>query len=345
MAVALPPLLSASPGFTLIVSGAPPGSEVWVDDKRVGIPVNDGTIKAFGMLPGEGRKVLVRCQGCEDYAGSISGKDGQEISFPADGIKCNGEIDYRDTTMILIPAGAFVMGDESNDADEKPPHSVNVDAFYIDKYEVTNQEYRRFCEATGQHYPPTSHPWYQDYFNDNRSPVMGVSWTEAQKYAKWAGKRLPTEAEWEKAASWSPKENKKRIYPWGDDPTPQRARLGDSNGYPSQVDSYPEGVSAYGVFNMAGNVAEWVDDAYIRYPGNTDPPPGEYPYGNETKVARGGSVYSVIAQARTTYRDPQPPDIKPSYERQTRTRFGIRCAISANHPAVLDIVRKRQSAK
>jgi formylglycine-generating enzyme required for sulfatase activity len=237
------------------------------------------------------------------------------------------------------------MGADDSETDEKPRHSIDVDAFYIDKYEVSNLEYRRFCEATGQPYPPTSHPWYQDYFNDLKLPVMGVSWTEAQKYAKWAVKRLPTEAEWEKAASWGPRANKKRVWPWGDDPTPQRARLDDANGYPSQVDSHPEGMSAYGVFNMAGNVAEWVDEAYIRYPGNTELPPRGYRYGNDLKVARGGSVFSGLDEARTTYRDAQQPDIKPSYEQQTRTRFGIRCAISANHPEVLDIVRKRQLAK
>ena len=346
IAVALAPLLVASPGFTLVVKGAPAGSEVLVDGTRVGSPANDGTIKAFGLEAIKERKVVVKCPGGGEYTDFVNSRDGDVRDVL---VQCQGElpseIDYRGTAMILIPAGEFLMGDNGGEADEKPQQPVSVEAFYIDKYELTNEEYQRFCEATGQHYPPTSHPFYQEYFNNLRSPVIGVSWNEAQKFAKWAEKRLPKEAEWEKAASWDPKANKKRRWPWGDDEQPERARLADRDGYPSVVDSYPQGVSAYGVFNMAGNVAEWVDESYVRYPGNVEPPPWQHAYGNQFKVARGGSVFSQIAEVRTTSRASQPPDIKPSFERQVKTTFGIRCAISANDPRVLDILKKRQTSR
>src|SRR6185503_14301312 len=96
------------------------------------------------------------------------------------------------------------MGDDNGQPDEKPAHKVPLQSYYIDKYEITNEQYLKFCEDT-RRTPPTNPGWDENYIANNRnSPVVGVSWNDAAAYAQWAKKRLPTEAEWEKAASWGP---------------------------------------------------------------------------------------------------------------------------------------------
>jgi formylglycine-generating enzyme required for sulfatase activity len=170
--------------------------------------------------------------------------------------------DTRLEQMILIPAGEFRMGSLADDnfaeGDEKPQRVVYLPDFYIDKLEVANIEYKRFTDATG--YPPPE-AWRDGNYPEGADfyPVTGVSWWEAAVYANWIGKRLPTEAEWEKAARGTDA----RRFPWGDEFDLDFANVAKDL---LPVASYFEGASPYDVLNMAGNVAEWTASAYLPYP-------------------------------------------------------------------------------
>ena len=200
--------------------------------------------------------------------------------------KLPGEIIGKDgAPMALIPAGEFRMGSNHGYRDEKPVHTVYLDAFYMDKYEVTNAQYRRFVQETGHREPEGRRPvrinryylgdekfklWSDDDFNGDDHPVVGVKWEDAKAYAEWSGKRLPTEAEWEKAARGGPAGRK---YPWGDwvtsndgnfftVPHPQGSDNRDKWKYTAPVGSFPP--NGYGLYDMAGNVSEWCADWYDR---------------------------------------------------------------------------------
>ena len=206
--------------------------------------------------------------------------------------------------MVLIPAGEFQMGSLWEDADENPNrgkgyfkdeqsvHTVYVAAFYMDIYEVTNVQYQKFVEATGnqelsEYYKPSKY-YDKPEFNQPNQPVVGLHWTAARDYCKWVGERLPTEAEWEKAARGS-LEGKR--YPWGDSINPERANYGHNVGMATLVGSYPP-ENNYGLHDMMGNVSEWRADWYSpdyyqnspkRNPtGTASGGPGEF------HVARGG---------------------------------------------------------
>jgi len=172
--------------------------------------------------------------------------------------------------MVYIPAGEFTMGrafklnywvpNMYNPRSEEPAHKVFVDAFYIDKYEITNEDYKRFISATSRHAPPSLS---DSNFNEPKQPVVTVTWEDAVAYCIWVEKRLPTEDEWEKAA----RGNDGRKYPWGNQWDPMRANYGFNDDgrwakepeyrKPSRVGSYPLGASPYGVMDMCGNVWEW----------------------------------------------------------------------------------------
>jgi iron(II)-dependent oxidoreductase len=184
--------------------------------------------------------------------------------------------------MVLVPAGEFLMGsDDSAEEDERPRHRVYLDAFYIDRYETTNVQYRRFIERTGHRAPRY---WGDGSFNDASQPVVGVSWHDADAYCRWAGGRLPTEAEWEKAARGTTRQK----YPWGGDW--EAGRTNANADKTSPVGSYPRGMSPYGADDMAGNVWEWVADWYDKtyYQRSSERNP-KGPESGESKVLRGGA--------------------------------------------------------
>jgi len=170
--------------------------------------------------------------------------------------------DERLLYMVLVPAGEFRMGSQEDDSfaesNEQPQRTLFLPAFYIDKLEVSNIEYKRFIDATGF---PAPEGWRDRTYPEGADfyPVQGVSWWEATAYARWMGKRLPTEAEWEKAARGTDA----RRFPWGDEYT---VDLANSDKDYAPVASYFEGQSPYGAVNMAGNVAEWTASAYAPYP-------------------------------------------------------------------------------
>jgi formylglycine-generating enzyme required for sulfatase activity len=192
--------------------------------------------------------------------------------------------------MVEIPEGPFKMGSQNGDYDEAPEHQVYLATFYIDKYEVTQAEYDRFVRATRKGKP------FVPVFDDDISkilnpalPAMGMSWSDAAAYCQWAGKRLPTEAEWEKAS----KGEGSRKYPWGDTLTPKHANLeGDEDGYKylAPPGKFEAGRSPYGLYDMAGNVAEWVHDTYDdRYYAKSPYRDPQGPEEGQNKVIRGGS--------------------------------------------------------
>jgi formylglycine-generating enzyme required for sulfatase activity len=338
-------LLSQDPGFTLVVRGVPPGSDVYVDNKPLGIARADGSIGVASLESGK-RVIRVSHPDFEDFNTSVAGKDGETkaVIYSAKSITPEApgggaEIDYGGA-MILIKAGDFIMGDDSHEQNEKPAHKVTLSDYYIDKFEVTNARYRKFCDDTGRPYPTNPH-WNNQYFDNNPdSPVVGVNWNDAAAYARWAGKRLPSEEEWEKAASWNPGPQQKRRWPWGNDPEPGRINLGSDN--PDAVGGRPGGASSYGVQDMAGSVAEWVDSLYQPYPGNQGP---DQNYDGKNRVVRGGHFRLDLNDVRTTARYYHGPEFESAEKKLRSWLTGFRCAVSADDPKLRESLRARASGK
>jgi formylglycine-generating enzyme required for sulfatase activity len=218
--------------------------------------------------------------------------------------------------MVLIPEGEFEMGSDDGRDDEKPI-TVYLDAFYMDKYEVTNALYKKFMDATGYKAPRY---WDDKKFNAPNHPVVGVNWNDAVAYTKWAEKRLPTEAEWEKAARGGLVGKK---YPWGDELSHDYANYSGTGGkdkweYTSPVGSFdPNG---YGLYDMAGNVWEWCDSWYDnKYYDNSPKSNPAGPSSGKYRVLRGGSWYGSVDPLRAADRNADgPPD--------TSDDVGFRCA-------------------
>lgn len=196
--------------------------------------------------------------------------------------------------MVLIPAGSFLMGSEDGENDEKPVHEVYVDAFYLDQYEVTVAQYQSYLRATGR---PNPGNWDEQLQNLNH-PVVYVSWEDATNYAKWVGKRLPTEAEWEYAArggNTGLAGNPKYQYPWGNVASQDHANYSGVAGKDkwqrtSPVGSFPP--NGFGLYDMAGNVWEWCSDRYAEdYYSKSPKQNPKGPVTGDYRVLRGGSWY------------------------------------------------------
>lgn len=229
-----------------------------------------------------------------------------------------------DHDMVKIPGGEFTMG--SNEHADEPRHQVVLDTFMIDKFEVSNARFKEFMKATGHAAPAY---WDDPRLNKPNQPVVGVSWHDAVAFCKWEGKRLPSEAEWERAAKGPSGDNH---YPWGHTLDPKKANYGQNVGRTEPVDSYPEGVSGFGVYNMAGNVFEWVADWYDPHSykrSNALNPQGAekgYNFANQgpVKVLRGGSWLAPETSLHTSHRFWNQP-ANNSYG----VGLGFRCAKSA----------------
>ncbi len=219
--------------------------------------------------------------------------------------------------------------------DESPAHMVFLDSYLIDRYEISNQDYGEFIKAKGH---PAPAYWDDPRLNQANQPVVGVNWYEATAYCEFRGKRLPTEAEWEKAARGP----KATLYPWGNDVDPAKANFGLSHDRTMPVNAYPDGVSYYGAHQMAGNVFEWVSDWYDpRYYARLEPmvnPTGpDQPLWiggtgtyvdrltvGEKRVIRGGSWVAPELTIRATHRFWNHP-LNNSYG----VGLGFRCAKTA----------------
>jgi formylglycine-generating enzyme required for sulfatase activity len=232
------------------------------------------------------------------------------------------------TEMITIAPGEFTMGSSDKDIlwaaktffsesldyyrDETPSHTVNLQAYKIDVTEVTVGQYQSYMLQTGV---PAPKFMDNDRFNDGNQPVVGVTWQEAADYCATMSKRLPTEAEWEKAARGTDN----RFYPWGNEPDETKANIrGKKDGYrySAPVGLDPYGTSPYGIRDMAGNAWEWTADWYQPHPGNTHP--NDF-YGEQFRVIKGGSWFSNMDLARIAVRGKNLPDRRYNY-------LGFRCA-------------------
>lgn len=236
--------------------------------------------------------------------------------------------------MVLVSAGDFLMGsdteDNEADSDEKPRHLIWLDEYWIDRFEVTNSQYKKFIDTVGHAVPFIDAGWAAPYSWTNGTypeglanyPVVLVDWNDAKAYCSWAGGRLPTEAEWEKAA----RGNDGRIYPWGDETATcdysiiNNGVLGCGTNGIWPVGSKPDGVSPYGAVDLAGNVWEWTSSLYKNYPYNPDD--GRETIESEQKrVIRGGSWDDIANRVRSAYR----LDVSPESQ---NISLGFRCIVS-----------------
>lgn len=221
--------------------------------------------------------------------------------------------------MAYIPAGEFIMGSNERWDDESPEHIRSTGAFHIDLWEVINADYKKFNEATQRpapfHWPNGDIPK-----NMENHPVVYVSWFDANDYCQWQGKRLPTEQEWEKAARGEDGD----IYPWGNVWTLNKSNNPYKHSTGTEpVGSYANGKSPYGLWDMSGNVWEWVDSYYLPHPGNSI---AKAEYGTDKRVLKGGSWFDCLSygcglSAPTFNRSFFNPEVK-------NNSFGFRCAKS-----------------
>ncbi|MGD9526445.1 MAG: ergothioneine biosynthesis protein EgtB [Pseudonocardia sp.] len=260
---------------------------------------------------------------------------------------------------VLVPGGPFTMGTSTEPwalDNERPAHPVEVSAFWIDTHPVTNGEYAEFVEAGGYDDPrwwseqgwahrgeaglvaprfwerAQDGTWWRRRFGVHEAvpdaePVVHVCFHEAEAFACWAGKRLPTEAEWEKAARVDPATGRSRRFPWGDeDPTPAHANLGQRHLRPAAVGAYPAGASPLGVHQLIGDVWEWTSSGWEPYPGFEVFPYPEYSqvfFGGDYRVLRGGSFGTDPAAIRGTFRNWDLPVRRQIFA-------GFRCARDAS---------------
>ncbi|HMQ55315.1 MAG TPA: SUMF1/EgtB/PvdO family nonheme iron enzyme, partial [Anaerolineae bacterium] len=225
--------------------------------------------------------------------------------------------------MVLIEAGPFTMGQDGSKPKNGPAHEVDLPAFEIDRFEVTNTEFAQFAEQTGfvtYAEQGSSKNWRDVAEGKDNHPVVYVTWDDASAYCEWAGKRLPTEAEWEKAA----RGDDARAYPWGSEFNPENGNFyeGGIRGT-TAVGSFPGEASPSGVEDMAGNVREWVADYFLPYPGQAaDADPF---FGEENRVNRGGGWFDgEDGEIVTTYnRNAGPPGTSANDD------IGFRCARDA----------------
>jgi iron(II)-dependent oxidoreductase len=219
--------------------------------------------------------------------------------------------------LIEIPAGPFTMGSDTDAEDEAPAHEVDLPAFKIDLFEVANADFAKFVEATGYQTDAEKEGrtknWRSVAEGKDNHPVVFASWNDAVAFCEWLGKRLPTEAEWEKAARGSDE----RVYPWGDDYDPSKANVKDTGlRGTAVVGSFGAGASPYGVEDMAGNVWEWTADWYEAYPGSDYQ--SDY-FGERFRVLRGGAWFETADFVRTTVRN-------ANIETAAGDDVGFRCA-------------------
>jgi formylglycine-generating enzyme required for sulfatase activity len=372
-------VLTPRPGL-LTITSAPPGGEIWVDGKiraktqwsgEVAAGEHRVIIRLPGRIPAE---EVVTVPPAGERTVDVGLREGTNISVGDSNdplmrrqdrlFRWPSEAEFegkRGAPMVLVPEGEFLMGspvtDEIASPAEKPQRKVHLEAFLIDKYEVPNGMYRRFLEdvATDGHKwcPPTAPPdkdhtpgtmaFWGEEWNQARQSVTEVDWWDAAAYCAWAGKRLPTEAEWEKAARGTDG----RIYPWGDDP-PGAFRQGnfadrsflyrnpewteivegydDGYAWPAPIGQFPRGASPYGAEEMAGNLWEWVsdwyDEAYYRSGHDVDP---RGPRKGERRVLRGGSWNDIAWDLRAASR----LHFLPGFRVNT---VGFRCAMDAPQP-------------
>jgi gamma-glutamyl hercynylcysteine S-oxide synthase len=258
---------------------------------------------------------------------------------------------------VFVPGGPFVMGTSAEPwalDNERPAHEVSVPGFFIDTTPVTNGQYLEFITSGGYDEPRwwsaegwahikeagidaprfwrrEPDGWRRTRFGVDEpvgaaEPVVHVSFHEARAYAAWAGKRLPTEPEWEKAARFDPATGRSRRFPWGDDePTSEQANLGQRHLRPAAVGAYPEGASPLGAHQMIGDVWEWTSSDFSPYPGFAAFPYEEYSevfFGPKYKVLRGGSFGTDVAAVRSTFRNWDHPIRRQIFS-------GFRCARDA----------------
>ncbi|HEX5731959.1 MAG TPA: SUMF1/EgtB/PvdO family nonheme iron enzyme [Blastocatellia bacterium] len=220
--------------------------------------------------------------------------------------------------MVYVTGGEFIMGRDNGTQYEKPQHQATVDPFFIDIFEVSCEEYKRFIDETGHRPPPR---WSQGNYPAGwaRRPVTGIDWDDANAYAQWAGKRLPTEQEWEFAARGTDG----RLYPWGNEWKAKAANAdSSSHKHADTVGQHPAGPSPFGAYDMAGNVWEWTASDLGAYPGGTLPAQAQL----EMKVVRGGSWVESRNAATATSRKGLPP------REGDYSNVGFRCVTDVTRP-------------
>ena len=238
------------------------------------------------------------------------------------GLKEGENIEIIKDQMVKVPAGEFIRGTNKGGYNERPENVFHLETFWIDKFEVTNHQYFQFVEETGHRKPGPPSRYARNLINlrGPNQPVTYVSWADAKEYCEWKGKRLPTEAEWEKAMRGTDG----RTWPWGEDLHHDSSNLGggqDGFEYTAPVGSFPKDKSVYGVFDGAGNLMEWVDNWYVEQLYIKSSDSDSLAVSQTYKTLRGGGYTNRGVDLRITSRMFMVPDFRDE-------TIGFRCASS-----------------